>query len=222
MNFCPQCHARYEAPASAPARKCRSCGAVLADGVNFCPRCHAKCSAAAEKTPVEWVNEYFADAVAVLRGKVRKYWNPVFVATDVPCECGLTPEVFAKMLDKLGLGGFTKKDDHGYRIEYDRCIMIFDNDGNTVGRNTCGGVITPDGIVWSFKKGFPEEVKCGKFVRWEDIGSIVQKHSLWKREYIEVDGEYIVIEAMGDDCLGRENFREFLSAISGKQVICEE
>ena len=205
------------------SKKCQNCGFELTEKMNFCPQCHAKYIAApaAEKTPVEWVNEFFADRVAELRkkkfGGLFGGYIFAFVATDTPCEFGLTPAAFNKTLAKLELNEFAEPAESGDWIDYDRCIMVFDNQAATWGKNTMGGVITLDGIWYSCTEKLATTVRYYK--KWEEIGSIVQKHDIWKEDFIELDGVYVIIKAMEDSYLGKDDFAKFLSALSGKQVI---
>ena len=158
----------------------------------------------AEKTPVEWIEEYFGDKVAELRTKSG--WTApaeyAYVATDTPFKYGLNKTNFTQGLQKLGI-----------TTNYDRCIMLFGvHHSGTWGANTTGGVITLDGIAWKEMDG------NFYYFEWKDVSSIVQKTGGWKGEFIEVNGQYVIIEAMSDYFLGRENFAKFLSAISGCQV----
>ena len=159
---------------------------------------------AAEKTPVEWIEEYFGDKVAELRPK-RGLLAPMefaYVATEPPFKYGLNKTNFTQSLQKLGIN----------YTNYDRCIMVFVNDGATWGSRTYGGIITLDGIWWS-------EIDDKVFgFEWKDVNSIVIKSGLWKGLFIEVNGQYVVLEAMSDFFLGTENFVRFLSDISGCQA----
>ena len=206
---------------------CEYCDRPVPDGVDTCPACGAPCpkrtAAAApepetdgktenetEMTPVEWIDTYFQEGVAKLRKKTGIFNKTaaVYVATDIPFGNGLTPAVFKKKLSGLYF-------DPG-AFDYDRCIMIFDNSGATWGANTYGGIITLDGIWWSFTKGLATTLVAG--VKWGDVRTLVKKSSQWKGDYIEINGEYVIIKAMGDDVLGRSDFVKFLSAISGCKV----
>jgi ankyrin repeat protein len=159
---------------------------------------------AAEKTPVEWIEEYFGDKVAELRTKSG--WTApeelAYVATETPFKYGLNKTNFSQCLQKLGIK----------YTNYDRCIMIFDNHGATWGSKTNGGIITLDGIWWS-----EMDDKVVGF-EWKDVNSIVTKNGAWKGNFIEVNGQYVVLKAMGDDFLGTENFVRFLSDLSGCQA----
>ena len=157
---------------------------------------------AAEKTPVEWIEEYFGDKVAELRTKSG--WTApaeyAYVATETPFKYGLNKTNFTQSLQKLGIN----------YTNYDRCIMVFDNQGSTWGSKTNGGIITLDGIWWSEMDGVVKGVK------WEEIHSITIKNGAWKGDFIEINGQYVVLKAI---CiLEQENFMRFLTAISGFQV----
>ena len=164
------------------------------------------CGAVREKTPVEWINEYFSEKVEPLRKK-KGFTSPkFFVATETPFKYGLDKTIFAEKLQKINIS----------YDDYDRCIMLFHNSDTTWGSNTYGGIITLDGIWWSALEGF--ETVCHSYC-WKEIHSIVQKCGSWKGWFLEINGEYVVINAMGSDYLGDKNFAKFLTAISGVQVI---
>ena len=164
---------------------------------------HETTMTAAEKTPVEWIEKYFGNKIAELRTK-SSLTAPVeyaYIATDTPFKYGLNRTNFTQCLQKLGIK----------YTNYDRCIMVFDNLGATLGSKTNGGIITLDGIWWSEMSG-----KVNGF-EWKDVISITIKNGAWKGDFIEVNGQYVVLKAIS--LMGKFNFMKFLTAISGVQVV---
>ena len=151
---------------------------------------------------MEWIEEYFGDKVAELRTK-SGWTAPVesaYIATETPFKYGLNKTNFNQCLQKLGIK----------YTNYDRCIMVFDNQGATWGSKTNGGIITLDGIWWS-----EMDDKVVGF-EWKDVNSIVIKNGAWKGDFIEVNGQYVVLNAIS--ILEQENFMRFISDLSGCQA----
>ena len=164
---------------------------------------------AENKTPIQWIEAFFGANVSQLRAKTG--WSAptkfAYVATDKPFNYGLDQTNFASVLKKLGISF------GNYDQTYARTIILFDNGGSTWGSKTNGGIITLDGIWWSEMDG------AVRGFEWKDVKSIVQKNGAWKGDFLEINGQYVVLHAMGDFFLGRENFARFLTALSGCQVI---
>ena len=162
-----------------------------------------------EETAAGIVEKYFGDKVQKLR-EAHGLTAPcefVYVATDTPFKYGLSRDNFTKGLQKLGIR-FNNYD------PYDRCIMLFLNGNATWGRKTEGGIITLDGIWW---KDSDLNGSVPGF-RWTEVKSIVLKSGLWKGDYLEINGQSVIIDALSDSFLGKENFANFFSAMSKCQV----
>ena len=207
-------------------RECEYCGNPLADDVDSYPACGAPCppsvangdraasaSSAISKPPSEWVFEYFQDSIDRLSKKKFGVFNPTYalLATETQFPMQLTKSNFTAKLKEFRIA----PDD----FDYERCVMVFDNMSTFLGKNTRGGVITLDGIWWSYNRGIFEENLDVDGFKWSEIENIVQKNKFWKGDFLEIDGEYVIIEAMWDFYLGKDNFARFLSAISGKEVV---
>ena len=153
--------------------------------------------AVVEKTPVEWIEEYFGDKIAKLKKEGGPFAAEGYFATETQFKYGLSKTVF----EKYNINPNNK--------DFDRAIMILHGPDDN-------GLITLDGIWWCRRNSLTGSHKYYGY-KWNEINSISYKNNLIGL-YFYINDAQPFRPTHVEELIGLENFIKFLSAISGCQV----